>query len=69
MSINSGSGSIAEARIEKGLPFRIKGKMAIIGTIKDCRTFTLIWMKLQKQDLLKQDHQMEDKATPYIFQS
>lgn len=31
LSINSGGGSIAEARIEKGLPFRIKGEWAIIG--------------------------------------
>ena len=31
MSINSGGGSIAEARIEKGLPFRIKDKWATIG--------------------------------------
>lgn len=31
LSINSGSGSIAEARIEKGLPFRIKDKWATIG--------------------------------------
>ena len=31
LSINSGSGSIAEARVEKGLPFRIKEKWATIG--------------------------------------
>jgi hypothetical protein len=31
LSINSRSCSIAEARIGKGLPFRIKGKMAMIG--------------------------------------
>ena len=31
LSINSGGGSIAEARIEKGLPFRIKDKWATIG--------------------------------------
>ena len=31
LSINSGIGSIAEATIEKGLPFRIKGKWATIG--------------------------------------
>ena len=31
LSINSGSGSIVEARIEKGLPFRIKDKWATIG--------------------------------------
>jgi hypothetical protein len=32
LSINSGGGSIAEASIEKGLPFRIKDKWATIGT-------------------------------------
>ena len=26
LSVNSGSGSVAEARVEKGLPFRIKEK-------------------------------------------
>jgi hypothetical protein len=31
LSINSGGGSIAEARIEKGLPIRIKDKWATIG--------------------------------------
>lgn len=31
LSINSGGGSIAEARVEKGLPFRIKDKWATIG--------------------------------------
>lgn len=31
LSINSGSGSIAEARVEKGLPFRIRDKWATIG--------------------------------------
>ncbi len=31
LSINSGGGSIAEARIQKGLPFRIKDKWATIG--------------------------------------
>jgi putative heme iron utilization protein len=31
LSINSGGGSIAEARIEKGLPFRIEDKWATIG--------------------------------------
>jgi hypothetical protein len=31
VSINSGAGSIAEARIEKGLPFRIKDKWATLG--------------------------------------
>jgi putative heme iron utilization protein len=31
LSVNSGSGSIAEARVEKGLPFRIKEKWATIG--------------------------------------
>ena len=31
LSINSGGGSIAEARIEEGLPFRIKDKWATIG--------------------------------------
>jgi putative heme iron utilization protein len=31
LSINSRSGSIAEARIEKGLPFRIQDKWATIG--------------------------------------
>jgi putative heme iron utilization protein len=31
LSINSGGGSIAETRIEKGLPFRIKDKWATIG--------------------------------------
>ncbi|HET7147635.1 MAG TPA: ChuX/HutX family heme-like substrate-binding protein [Candidatus Nitrosopolaris sp.] len=31
LSINSGGGSIAESRIEKGLPFRIKDKWATIG--------------------------------------
>src|SRR6476620_7528849 len=31
LSINCGGGSIAEARIEKGLPFRIKDKWATIG--------------------------------------
>jgi putative heme iron utilization protein len=31
LSVNSGSGSIAEARVEKGLPFRIRGKWATIG--------------------------------------
>jgi putative heme iron utilization protein len=31
LSINSGGGSIAKARIEKGLPFRIKDKWATIG--------------------------------------
>ncbi|MGB8035504.1 MAG: hypothetical protein WCF03_16950, partial [Nitrososphaeraceae archaeon] len=31
LSVNSGSGSIAETRIEKGLPFRIKDKWATIG--------------------------------------
>jgi putative heme iron utilization protein len=30
LSVNSGSG-ISEARVEKGLPFRIKGKWATIG--------------------------------------
>ena len=31
LSVNSGSGSIAEARVEKGLPFRIREKWATIG--------------------------------------
>ena len=31
LSISSGGGSIAEARIEEGLPFRIKDKWATIG--------------------------------------
>jgi hypothetical protein len=31
LSVNSGSGSIAETRIENGLPFRIKDKWATIG--------------------------------------
>jgi hypothetical protein len=31
LSVNSGYGSIAEARVEEGLPFRIKGKWATIG--------------------------------------
>jgi hypothetical protein len=31
LSINSGAGSIAEARVEKGLPFRIRDKWATIG--------------------------------------
>ena len=31
VSVNSGGGSIAEARIEKGLPFRIREKWATIG--------------------------------------
>ena len=31
LSVNSGSGSIAEARVEKGLPFRIRDKWATIG--------------------------------------
>jgi len=31
LSVNSGSGSIAEARLEKGLPFRIRDKWATIG--------------------------------------
>jgi putative heme iron utilization protein len=31
LSVNSGSGSIAEARVEKGLQFRIKEKWATIG--------------------------------------
>jgi putative heme iron utilization protein len=31
LSINSGSGSIAEARVEKGLSFRIRDKWATIG--------------------------------------
>jgi putative heme iron utilization protein len=31
LSVNSGNGSIAEARVEKGLPFRIKEKWATIG--------------------------------------
>ena len=31
LSVNSKSGSIAEARVEKGLPFRIKEKWATIG--------------------------------------
>ena len=31
LSVNSGKGSIAEARVEKGLPFRIKDKWATIG--------------------------------------
>jgi hypothetical protein len=31
LSVNSGSGSISEARVEKGLPFRIKEKWATIG--------------------------------------
>ena len=31
LSINSGGGSIAEARVEKGLPFRIRDKWATIG--------------------------------------
>jgi putative heme iron utilization protein len=31
LSINSGGGSIAEARIEKGLPFRIQDNWATIG--------------------------------------
>ena len=31
LSINSGSGSIAEARVEKGLSFRIREKWATIG--------------------------------------
>ena len=31
LSVNSGSGSIAEAKVEKGLPFRIRDKWATIG--------------------------------------
>jgi hypothetical protein len=31
LSVNSGSGSIAETRVEKGLPFRIREKWATIG--------------------------------------
>jgi putative heme iron utilization protein len=31
LSVNSGSGGIAEARVEKGLPFRITEKWATIG--------------------------------------
>jgi putative heme iron utilization protein len=31
LSVNSGSGSIAEARVEKGLSFRIRDKWATIG--------------------------------------
>ena len=31
LSVNSKSGSIAEARVEKGLPFRIREKWATIG--------------------------------------
>jgi hypothetical protein len=31
LSVNSGSGSIAETRVEEGLPFRIKDKWATIG--------------------------------------
>ncbi len=31
VSVNSGGGSIAEARVEKGLPFRIREKWATIG--------------------------------------
>jgi putative heme iron utilization protein len=31
LSVNSGSGSIAETRVEKGLPFRIRDKWATIG--------------------------------------
>jgi putative heme iron utilization protein len=31
LSVNSGSGSIAETRMEKGLPFRIREKWATIG--------------------------------------
>jgi len=31
LSVNRGSGSIAETRIEKGLPFRIKDKWVTIG--------------------------------------
>ena len=31
LSVNSGSGSISETRVEKGLPFRIKEKWATIG--------------------------------------
>jgi len=53
LSINSRSGSIAEARIEKGLPFRIQDKWATIGGEKDHGTFILIWMKSQKLDSLK----------------
>jgi len=31
ISVNIGGGSIAEARVEKGLPFRIREKWATIG--------------------------------------
>jgi putative heme iron utilization protein len=31
LSVNSGSGSIAELRVEEGLPFRIRDKWATIG--------------------------------------
>ena len=31
LSVNSGSGSIAETRVEKGLPFRIRDKWTTIG--------------------------------------
>lgn len=31
LSVKSGYGSIAEARVEEGLPFRIKGKWATVG--------------------------------------
>ena len=31
LSVNSGGGSIAEARVDKGLPFRIREKWATIG--------------------------------------
>jgi putative heme iron utilization protein len=31
LSVNSGSGSIAETKVEKGLPFRIRDKWATIG--------------------------------------
>ena len=31
LSINNGGGSIAETRIEKGLPFRVQDKWATIG--------------------------------------
>lgn len=44
LSINCGGGSIAEARIEKGLPFRIKDKWAtIISSDRQIRVLLAVW--------------------------
>ena len=48
VSVNSGVGSVAEARIENELPFRIRDKWATLGEESRSWTFMSIWRKSLK---------------------